>query len=220
MLGLGWWTLHAYLTYGDCVRRTQNEIMRTLIKPPEYDQTAVQVAIQQAILGCSTNGMEIAGAGVVVGFVVFVTGVVKSFLDKKSAEIVVQEGDKIMGDKRVEVSIGDGAVIHGNFVVANSIKDSFNAIDSADLPQGLKKSLKELSIAVGKMSEKLNKDDAEKAAQDLQTLVSEATSKKPRRKWWELSIEGLKEAAKNIGDVGKPVIELTAQVAVLLAGMR
>ncbi len=220
ILILGWWALHAYGKYTDCVRQKISEVDKIFATSQDFDSSAHQAAIERAALGCSTNGMETAGAGVVIGFVVFVTGVVKSFLDKKSAEIVVQEGDRIMGDKKVEVSVGDGTVIHGDFVVANSIKGSFNKIDSAELPGNLKKSLKELSVAVGKMSEKLDKEDAEKVAQDLQTLVAEATSEKPRRKWWELSIEGLKEAAKNIGEVGKPVIELAAQVAVILAGMR
>jgi hypothetical protein len=211
MLVLGSWTLRAYSLYGDCVR------LRTI---DFHRSNEGQAGLEQAILGCSTHGMEIAGAGVVLGFVVFISGVVKSFLDKKSAEVIVKEGDQIMGDKKIEVTFGDGAVIHGDFVVANSIKNSFNKIDSAKLSEDLKKSLKELSVAVGKMSEKLNKGQAQEAARNLETLVSEAISEKPRRKWWELSIEGLKEAAINVGEVGKPVIEIATQVAVILGHMR
>ncbi len=220
MLGLGWWALRAYLAYGECVRSEVISIDKMFLGSPDFNSEAHQALIERAILGCSTNGMEVAAAGVVFGFLVFISGVVRSFLDKKSAEVVVREGDQIMGDKKIEVTFGDGAVIHGDFVVANSIKDSFNKIESAKLSGDLKKSLKELTVAVGKMSEKLKKDEAQETARNLETLVLEATSEKPRRKWWELSIEGLKEAAINIGEVGKPVIELATQVALILADMR
>ena len=36
-------------------------------------------------------------------------------------------------------------------------------------------------------------------ASDLETLTKEATSRSPRRRWWELSAEGIKEAAKTVG---------------------
>jgi hypothetical protein len=67
------------------------------------------------------------------------------------------------------------------------------------------------------MSEGLEGEEAEQIARDLETLTSEATSQKPRSKWWELSIEGLKDAAKNVGEIGKPVIELASHIAVILS---
>lgn len=63
------------------------------------------------------------------------------------------------------------------------------------------------------------KEGAEQVARDLETLTAEATSKEPRRKWWELSIEGLKDAAKNIGEIGKPVLELATRIVAILSGL-
>jgi len=220
MFVLGIWTFYAYASYSGCVgqilRGNYYESYRDQLSPAEYQSFVERVILSR----CSTNGMEITGVGVFAGLVVFVIGAVKKFLDKRPAEIFVREGDTIMGDKKVEVSVGDGTTIHGDFVVANSIKDSFNRVDSAEIPGNLKKSLKALSIAVGKMSEKLPKDDAEKVARDLETLTSEAISEKPRQKWWELSIEGLKEAAKNVGEIGKPVIELATNIAIILSELK
>lgn len=126
--------------------------------------------------------------------------------------------DLNMGDK-VEVKLGNNATIYGDFAVANSIKDSFNKATSANIPNDLKKLLKDLSIAVGQMSEKLSQEEAKQAARDLETLMAEATSEKPRRKWWELSIDGLKEAARNVGEIGKPVLELATRIVAILSGL-
>lgn len=79
------------------------------------------------------------------------------------------------------------------------IKESFNKADSADLSDSLKELLKLLTITVGRMIEPLPKKQAEQVANDLQILINEATSVMPRRKWWELSVQGIKEAAKNNG---------------------
>ncbi len=119
---------------------------------------------------------------------------------------------------QITVTLGDGATIHGDFVVANSIKDSFNKVSSSSAPDELKSLLEKLTTAVGKMTEQLPKETAQQVARDLDTLVAEATSPTPRKQWWQLSIEGLKKAAQDIGEIGKPVLELAAPLVSLLLG--
>lgn len=87
ILVLGWWTLRGYTLYTSCVREKVNEVDRMYITSAgNLNSSEYQNAVERAILGCSTHGMEIAGAGVFVGLLVFVIGVVKSFLDKKAIE--------------------------------------------------------------------------------------------------------------------------------------
>ena len=115
-------------------------------------------------------------------------------------------GVTMMEDNRIEVTLGDGNVFHNsNLVVAKKIEDSFNKAASAEVSDELKDLLKELAVAVGKMSEDLSPEESEQVARDLETLTAEATSNKPRQKWWQLSVEGLEQAAKNVGKVGVPV---------------
>ncbi len=97
------------------------------------------------------------------------------------------------------VQLGDGTIIHGDFVVATKIRDSFNKVESSNSSDNLKELLKELTISVAKMSEQLPKEQAEQVANDLQSFTNEAISEKPRQKWWQLSSEGIKDAAKTIG---------------------
>jgi hypothetical protein len=53
---------------------------------------------------------------------------------------------------------------------------------------------------------------------DLATLSEEMASPKPRRQWYELSIEGLKEAAQAVGDVGKPILKAAIELCAILLG--
>jgi hypothetical protein len=122
-------------------------------------------------------------------------------------------GMTVMEDNRIEVHLGDGTIFHNsNFVVAKKIEDSFNKAASSEVSDELRDLLKELASAVGKMSEELSAEEAEQAARDLETLTAEATSSKPRRQWWQLSIEGLEQAAKNVGKVGVPVLTLAVKI--------
>ena len=136
------------------------------------------------------------------------------------AEIVCDTVQQIHSEAttmtQIEVKLGNGATIHGDFVVANSIKDSFNKVSSSGAPDELKGLLEKLTTAVGKMTEQLPNETAQQVARDLDTLVAEATSPAPRKQWWQLSIEGLKKAAQDIGEIGKPVLELAGLLVPLL----
>jgi hypothetical protein len=53
-------------------------------------------------------------------------------------------------------------------------------------------------------------------ARDAEALLKEATSSQPRRRWYEVSLEGLKEAAKNIGEIADPVLGIVQKLMPLL----
>jgi hypothetical protein len=53
-------------------------------------------------------------------------------------------------------------------------------------------------------------------ADDLKVLSDEVAKPQPRRKWYELSLEGIKEAAEAIGEIGKPVLDTVARLLPLL----
>ncbi len=117
---------------------------------------------------------------------------------------------------KTEVKLGDGTVIYGDFVTAHSIRDSFNKASSSEIPDDLKEMIKNLAKEVAKMSEALPDELAQQATRDLEVLTAEATGMAPRKQWIELSAEGLKQAATNIGEIGKPVLELVARILPLL----
>ena len=98
-----------------------------------------------------------------------------------------------------------------------SINNSFNKIAQSDAPDELKEHLEKLNDAVKEMIQRLPEAQQKQAAQDLQTLTDEALSEEPRRKWYELSAEGLIEAAKAVGEIAVPVITAAKAVLAFLA---
>jgi len=139
----------------------------------------------------------------------------KAFIETIQGDKVVKQGKK----EKIEVSIGDKTQISGNFVVANSISDSFNKLETSDINKELKNALAELSLAVDNMMEHLPKDDAEDVAEDLNSLINQATRENPKRKRWSVSVGGLSEAAEKIGRVGAPVLELVSKIVPLLSAI-
>jgi hypothetical protein len=56
------------------------------------------------------------------------------------------------------------------------------------------------------MTKHLPVEKARDAAKDLEVLTTEAVSEAPRKKWYDLSAEGLMEAAKAVGELAAPVV--------------
>jgi hypothetical protein len=148
---------------------------------------------------------------------------------KRSVQVMVPPGGNVsFGDsiynwedksvKNIEVTLGDGTVFHGDFAVAEVIRNSFNRAESAESPAELKRLLKDLSVEVAKLTETMSPDRAKETADDLDMLVKEATRDAPRKKWYELSAGGLLEAAKGVGTAGSSIIELVSKVVGLLTG--
>lgn len=117
---------------------------------------------------------------------------------------------------KYEIKIGDNVKFMGDFIVANTIQDSFNKISSSAASDEIKEKLKQLTEAVTDMCNHLSQEKAREAARDLETLTSEALSDKPRRKWYKLSAQGLIDAAKTVGQVAAPVISIIGSLLPLL----
>jgi len=76
----------------------------------------------------------------------------------------------------------------------------------------LKEKLKELNTMIAKLCEQLPEDQSKQAADDLEAFTKETTSKKPRKKWYELAAEGLIEAAAACGALAGPVTNTVKEI--------
>jgi hypothetical protein len=110
----------------------------------------------------------------------------------------------------------EGDVINSNVVAAEVIENSSLTVASAPIDGELKSTLLELHKAVAALTAKLPDDEAERAGQDLKELAEEAKKSSPRPAFWKRAADGLMAAAKNVAEVGLPVIELVTKVIGLL----
>ena len=130
--------------------------------------------------------------------------------------IYINQGEKKMTENKISIN---NSTIHGSVVAAENIKNSFNVIEKAPIQDNLKQQLKQLTQAVEAMTQALPKEQAEEVADDMKRLADEATKPTPNKKWYSVSIDGLTKAAKNLGEVGEPVVKLAAKVlTTLIAG--
>jgi hypothetical protein len=128
-------------------------------------------------------------------------------------KIQAQEVDM---SENVTITIGDGNVFNGDAFIGNRLRDIYTKVKKGKRNKQLRSTLEGLTLAVTKMTEGMPKADAERVVNDLQTLSNEAVSPAPRRKWWQLSAEGLVEAAKAVGEAGKTVLDWVPKVLTIL----
>jgi hypothetical protein len=111
-----------------------------------------------------------------------------------------------------KVSIGGNVSAGRDVIFADRIRDSFNRTDRTQASPELVELLRQLGDAMAVVAEKLPQERAEEAVKDYETLAAEAVKAEPRRKWYQLSVEGLKEAATTVGAFGEPVIKILAAI--------
>lgn len=104
-----------------------------------------------------------------------------------------------------------------NLVTAERIENSFNKVRGADVKPELKEKVEAASIEVAKLASKLPSDAAEVLSRDLEAFTSEAISATPRRKWYELSADGILEAAKTVAEMTTSVTAAVTGVLALLS---
>jgi small GTP-binding protein len=128
---------------------------------------------------------------------------------------ITVEGDMIVGKTDKSISFGDNAHIAGN-VNTGKIQNSFNTVAQSAAEPALKAELERLCQQVEQMLTQLPEEKKQEAVQDLDSFVKEATKDAPRRKWYELSAEGLIEAAKACAGMTAPVTATVKGILELL----
>lgn len=120
--------------------------------------------------------------------------------------------------KMTTITISD-IQVDGNFnvAVAERIENSFNNTMSTDVSDDLKTAIKNLGVEVANLARELPEEQAEQVSRDFEVLALEAVAKNPRQKWYELSADGLIEAARTVAAMTGPLTTAVQAVLALLA---
>jgi flagellar biosynthesis/type III secretory pathway protein FliH len=109
-----------------------------------------------------------------------------------------------------------GAIANVAEHMAHVVNQVTQQVNESAVSDDVKQLLKQLAEQIAAIDVTANPTKVQQMAGDLKTLSDEVVKTEPRRKWYELSLEGIKEAAKAIGDIGKPVIETVTKLVPLL----
>jgi len=97
--------------------------------------------------------------------------------------------------------------------VTNTVNTNLAESKAGDEVKAL---IKELNDQIAKVGQAADPKLTQQMGQDLQTLSAELAQPEPRRKWYELSLDGIKEAAEAVGEIAGPVVKTVQKLALLL----
>jgi internalin A len=113
------------------------------------------------------------------------------------------------GDTNVTINIEK--MESSNLSVGNT--NSLTAISNT----ALKSEMDKLVTAVETLLQNLaDSEHKEELKENLESLQEEMQRPKPRKRFYQVSVEGLAQAAKNLNDIGKPILELATTVIKLI----
>ena len=144
------------------------------------------------------------------------TGVDASRLFAGLTTIQAVHAERVERMESKTINIGSGAVINAPVAIADVIQGSLNTIAQSGADADMKGTLERLIAAVTEAARAVPSAAAQNAARDTRNLVEEATASAPRVEDCHHFGERIKEWAKAIGEVGKPVLEVIAAALALL----
>lgn len=206
--------LTSHAERSDLVQLYLNDAIGLLEKKKRYG------VLQSELLNTAHEAMGIALEGQVAALSAMrrqVAAKVRGYL--RTAVTPAKVINNIFGDQvNTNIQMGNISVTGDfNLVTAKNIENSFNKGQAANVSDDLKACLQTLAVEVAKLAKQLPPDAAESASKDLASLTSEAVSSKPREAWYQLSANGLLEAAKTIAEMTGPVTTAVKAVLALLA---
>lgn len=116
------------------------------------------------------------------------------------------------------INIGSGSTINAPVTIADHLERSFNTLQQAHDNRELTELMRQLLQQIAQAAEAAP-DEVGAMASDAEVLSKEIASGNPRRKWYELSLQGIKDAAEALGEVGKPILETAGKLLPLLAAL-
>jgi hypothetical protein len=120
---------------------------------------------------------------------------------------------------RADRSVTQGPRVAGDLVVQGNLHQALaatNAFEAAGGASDLARRLEALHDLVAQVAMRLPQVEAQTASRDLETFAREVTSSRPRRPFYTVTAQGLKEAAKAVAHLAVPVAEAVEAVLELL----
>lgn len=122
--------------------------------------------------------------------------------------------ENIGRDKNTQ-NISGSTFNNSPIAIRQILQNSYNTIQQAS-DKGLKKKLEELLGHVAQLMARLDDKQQAEAKDNLEALVKESTKPEPRRKWYDLSAEGLIDAAKSVNELAAPITATLKELGSLL----
>lgn len=91
-----------------------------------------------------------------------------------------------------------------------------NSIQSETVPHEVSDLIQQLKSEMEKISDTADESQIRKMGKNLEALSKETANSEPDRRWYEVSLEGIKEAAEAIGGIAAPIMAIVAKLSPFL----
>lgn len=126
----------------------------------------------------------------------------------------IQKGD-IYVDKQVNVS-GTGNIINVAEYMSNVTSTVNNNLAQSDADSEIQDLITELNRQIENVASNADPIHVKKMGKNLERLSEELASEEPEKRWYEVSLDGLKEAAEAVGEIANPVLKIIGKLSTLL----
>jgi small GTP-binding protein len=113
-------------------------------------------------------------------------------------------------------TINTGVYVKGGVSESNIAGHDINIKTGKDAH--IKPLLEQLLSEIKALNGKIPDLDYADMTEGVEKLISEGNRESPRKKWYEASLEGIKEAALTVGEIAKPVLEIAEKLSPFLLG--
>lgn len=121
--------------------------------------------------------------------------------------------------KNISVNVpGSGNVVNVAEYMSNVTNTVTSNLGNSTASEDVKALVKEMTEQITAIAQKIDPKQAQRMGQDVETLSKEMSQPEPRRKWYEVSLEGLKEAAEAVGGIAAPIVATVKKLLPLLVG--
>ncbi|MEY3787276.1 MAG: hypothetical protein RLZ75_1483, partial [Pseudomonadota bacterium] len=130
---------------------------------------------------------------------------------------VLNHPEKLINDNQPQASIDMSTninqtisgTVHGSVLAAKTITNCLNTVQSSQADNDIKQLLTDLLKHIAELNSKVPAEKAqviEQISRDTEDLVNEVNSPNPRKRNSLFSLDGIKEAAIQLGETAKPII--------------
>ena len=125
--------------------------------------------------------------------------------------------EKIVVEKQINVdNSGIGNITNIAEYMSGVTNTVYNNVNQSNTSDEIKDLIKELTERITAVAPQIETKTAEKLGKNVEALSKEVASTEPDRRWYEVSLSGLKEAAVAVGELGKPILETISKLTPLL----
>ena len=118
-------------------------------------------------------------------------------------------------EKNINVS-GTGNIVNVAEIISNVTNTINTNLEKSNVDKEILNLIADLKGQFETVAPKAEPSQIKKMGKNLERLSEEIAEEEPDKRWYDISLEGIREAAEAIGDIASPIIKTVVKLATLI----